>query len=212
MTSRESSDEKDRQRQAARESHKKVSLVIARCCALKYMTMDLEKRGSRVLPALATALARPSASSSHRGTCRPRRQQRLRRAPLRWRRRPTTPWRARGALWPRPDEPRVGLAPALAARVVGGAHRPRVRPCERARRLGKAPRPAVTIPIIRVCAAPPERLRAAKACARAWQVVAEKAEAEVVIAQRDRTIAVLQARLMGAAAGPGGGEAREAWA
>ena len=78
MTSRESSDEKDRQRQAARESHKKVSLVIARCCALKYMTMDLEKRGSRVLPALATALARPSASSSHRGTCRPRRRQRLR--------------------------------------------------------------------------------------------------------------------------------------
>ena len=40
--------------------------------------MDLEKRGSRVLPALATALARPSASSSHRGTCRPRRRQRLR--------------------------------------------------------------------------------------------------------------------------------------
>lgn len=36
--------------------------------------MDLEKRGSRVLPALATALARPSASSSHRGTCRPRRR------------------------------------------------------------------------------------------------------------------------------------------
>jgi hypothetical protein len=27
----ESSDEKDRQRQAARESHKKVSLVISRC-------------------------------------------------------------------------------------------------------------------------------------------------------------------------------------
>ena len=78
VTSRESSDEKDRQRQAARESHKKVSLVIARRRALKDMTMDLEKRGSRVLPALATALARPSASSSHRGTCRPRRRQRLR--------------------------------------------------------------------------------------------------------------------------------------
>ena len=78
MTSRESSDEKDRQRQAARESHKKVSLVIARRRALKDMTMDLEKRGSRVLPALATALARPSASSSHRGTCRPRRRNRLR--------------------------------------------------------------------------------------------------------------------------------------
>ena len=78
MIGTESSDEKDRQRQAARESHKKVSLVIARCCALKDMTMDLEKRGSRVLPALATALARPSASSSHRGTCRPRRRQRLR--------------------------------------------------------------------------------------------------------------------------------------
>ena len=78
MTSRESSDEKDRQRQAARESHKKVSLVIARRGALKDMTMDLEKRGSRVLPALATALARPSASSSHRRTCRPRRPNRLR--------------------------------------------------------------------------------------------------------------------------------------
>ena len=78
MTSRESSDEKDRQRQAARESHKKVSLVIARRRALKDMTMDLEKRGSRVLPALATALARPSASSSHRGTCRPWRRNRLR--------------------------------------------------------------------------------------------------------------------------------------
>ena len=78
MTSRESSDEKDRQRQAARESHKKLSLVIARRSALKDMAMDLEKRGSRVLPALATALARPSASSSHRGTCRPRRRNRLR--------------------------------------------------------------------------------------------------------------------------------------
>ena len=78
MISRESSDETDRQRQAARESHKKVSLVIARHGALKDMTMDLEKRGSRVLPALATALARPSASSSHRGTCRPWRLNRLR--------------------------------------------------------------------------------------------------------------------------------------
>ena len=78
MIGTESSDEKDRQRQAARESHKKVSLVIARRRALKDMTMDLEKRGSRVLPALATALARPSASSSHRGTCRPRRRNRLR--------------------------------------------------------------------------------------------------------------------------------------
>ena len=78
VTSRESSDEKDRQRQAARESHKKLSLVIARRRASMDMAMDLEKRGSRVLPALATALARPSASSSHRGTCRPRRRQRLR--------------------------------------------------------------------------------------------------------------------------------------
>ena len=76
--STESSDEKDRQRQAARESHKKLSLVIARRGALKDMAMDLEKRGSRVLPALATALARPSASSSRRRTCRPRRRNRLR--------------------------------------------------------------------------------------------------------------------------------------
>ena len=42
------------------------------------MAMDLEKHGRNLLPALATALARPSASSSHRGTCRPRRRNRLR--------------------------------------------------------------------------------------------------------------------------------------
>ena len=77
MIGTESSDEKDRQRQAARESDKKLSLVIARRSALKDMAMDLEKRGSRVLPALATALARPSASSSHRRTCRPWRRNRL---------------------------------------------------------------------------------------------------------------------------------------
>ena len=42
------------------------------------MAMDLEKHGRNLLPALRAALARPSASSSHRGTCRPRRRQRLR--------------------------------------------------------------------------------------------------------------------------------------
>ena len=78
MTSRESSDEKDRQRQAARESHKKLSLVIARRRASMDMAMDLKKHGRNLLPGLRAALARPSASSSHRRTCRPRRRNRLR--------------------------------------------------------------------------------------------------------------------------------------
>ena len=42
------------------------------------MTMDLKKHGRNLLPGLRAALARPSASSSHRRTCRPRRPNRLR--------------------------------------------------------------------------------------------------------------------------------------
>ena len=70
--------EKGRQRQAARESHKKLSLVIARRRASMDMAMDLKKHGRNLLPGLRAALARPSASSSHRRTCRPRRRNRLR--------------------------------------------------------------------------------------------------------------------------------------
>ena len=78
MISTECSDEKGRQRQAARRSHKIRSCMNARRRASMDMTMDLKKHGRNLLPGLRAALARPSASSSHRRTCRPRRRNRLR--------------------------------------------------------------------------------------------------------------------------------------
>ena len=77
-TSTESSDEKGRQREAARRSHKDRSCMNSRRRASMDMAMDLEKHGRNLLPGLRAALARPSASSSHRRTCRPRRRNRLR--------------------------------------------------------------------------------------------------------------------------------------
>ena len=77
-TSTESSDEKGRQREAARRSHKDRSCMNSRRRASMDMAMDLEKHGRNLLPALSTALARPSASSAHRRTCRARRLNRLR--------------------------------------------------------------------------------------------------------------------------------------
>ena len=76
--SRECSDEKGRQREAARRSHKDRSCMNSRRRASMDMAMDLEKHGRNLLPGLPAALARPSASSSHRRTCRPRRPNRLR--------------------------------------------------------------------------------------------------------------------------------------
>ena len=78
VISTECSDEKGRQRQAARRSHKIRSCMNARRRASMDMTMDLKKHGRNLLPGLRAALARPSASSSHRRTCRPRRPNRLR--------------------------------------------------------------------------------------------------------------------------------------
>ena len=78
MISTECSDEKGRQRQAARRSHKIRSCMNARRRASMDMAMDLKKHGRNLLPGLRAALARPSASSSHRRTCRPRRRNRLR--------------------------------------------------------------------------------------------------------------------------------------
>ena len=76
--SRECSDEKGRQREAARRSHKDRSCMNSRRRASMDMAMDLKKHGGNLLPGLRAALARPSASSSHRRTCRPRRPNRLR--------------------------------------------------------------------------------------------------------------------------------------
>ena len=78
VISTECSDEKGRQRQAARRSHKIRSCMNARRRASMDMAMDLKKHGRNLLPGLRAALARPSASSSHRRTCRPRRPNRLR--------------------------------------------------------------------------------------------------------------------------------------